>query len=172
MAKRKILTGEDPVLHTVCKPIPEVTDKIRELLDDMVETMRDAQGVGLAGPQVGVLRRLIVVETEPGTVYKVVNPAIVAKSGEQEGNEGCLSLPGKSGWVHRPMNVTVEGINENGEAVKIEAEGFLARAFCHEIDHLDGILYEDKAEYMNEPEEDEHEKMSPAAYRRFKREHR
>ena len=172
MAKRKILTGDAPELHTVCAPVGQITPKIRELLDDMVETMRAAEGVGLAGPQVGVLRRLIVVETEPGTVYKLINPVITAAVGEQEGNEGCLSLPGESGWVKRPLDVVVEGLNENGEAVRIEATEFLARAFCHEIDHLDGILYAQKAEYMNEPAEKKAEKMSPAAYRRFKREHK
>ena len=172
MAKRKILTGSAPELHQVCAPVVTITPKIQELLDDMVETMRDAEGVGLAGPQVGVLRRLIVVETEPGQVYKLINPVITASSGEQEGNEGCLSLPGESGWVKRPMNVTVTGLNEKGEEVIVEATEFLARALCHEIDHLNGILYSDKADYMNEPAEKKSEKMSPAAYRRFKREHR
>jgi len=174
MAKRKIVTEPDEVLHTVCKPVPAVTDRVRELLDDMVETMRDANGVGLAGPQVGIVRRVIVVETEPGTVYKLVNPVITASSGEQEGGEGCLSVPGQSGCVVRPMNVTVEALDENGEKVVIEASEFLARAFCHEIDHLDGILYTDKALYMNEPEEPEEppKRMSPAAYRKYKREHR
>ncbi len=176
MALRKIVTvsEDDATLRTVCAPVAEITPRIRTLLDDMVETMRAAEGVGLAGPQVGVLRRVAVVETVPGEVYKLINPKIVASSGEQEGNEGCLSVPGESGCVRRPMNVTVEALNENGEAVKIEASEFLARAFCHELDHLDGIIYTDKALYMNEREDEaeENQKMSPAAYRRYKREHK
>ena len=169
MAKRKIITGDDPVLRTVCTPVQKITPGIVRLLDDMVETMRAAEGVGLAGPQVGVLRRVNGVETEPGTVYRLINPEIVAQSGEQEGPEGCLSLPGESGCVKRPMNVTVKGLDPDGNEVTIEAEGFLARAFCHETDHLDGILYPDKAEYMNTPDpEPEEEKMTPAAYRRHR----
>lgn len=174
MAKRKIVTGNDPALRAKCAPVAEITPKIRELLDDMLETMHDADGVGLAGPQVGVLRRVIVVETVPGEPYLLVNPVITASSGTQEGNEGCLSIPGESGWVERPLNVTVEALDLDGKPVKIEASEFLARAFCHEIDHLDGILYTDKAQYMNEPEtpDEPQPRMSPAAYRRFKREHK
>lgn len=175
MAKRKIVTGNDPVLRTVCRPVGAVTPRIRELMDDMVETMRDANGVGLAAPQVGILRRVIVVEVEPGQVYMLADPEITASSGEQEGNEGCLSVPGESGCVRRPMNVTVKGTGPDGNPVTVEAEGFLARAFCHEIDHLDGILYTDKALYMNEPEAEEEEKekkpekMSPAAFRKYRK---
>jgi len=167
MAIRKILTEGDPALRVKCAPVAAVTPGILRLLDDMVDTMREANGVGLAGPQVGVVRRVIVVETEPGTVYKLINPEIIASSGEQEGLEGCLSVPGESGCVRRPMKVTVRATDVEGKTVTIEAEEFLARAFCHEIDHLDGILYVDKALYMNEPETDEAEK-TPASYRRHR----
>ncbi len=150
MAKRKIVTGNDPVLRKVCRPVDKITPRIKQLLADMLETMRDADGVGLAGPQVGVLRRVIVVETEPGQTYMLVNPEITESSGEQVGDEGCLSLPGESGCVRRPMKVKVRALGTDGKEVEIEGEGLLARAFCHEIDHLDGILYPDRAEYMNE----------------------
>ncbi len=167
MAIRKIITEGDPVLRSKCAPVAAITPGIRRLLDDMVDTMRAANGVGLAGPQVGVVRRVIVVETEPGTVYKFVNPEIIAESGEQEGPEGCLSVPGESGCVRRPKKVTVRALDPDGNEVTVEAEDFLARAFCHEIDHLDGILYVDKALYMNEPDGEESQK-SPASYRRHR----
>jgi len=167
MAIRKILTEGDPVLRKKCAPVVKITPGIRQLLDDMVETMRAAEGVGLAGPQVGVVRRVIVVETEPGTVYKLINPVIIGWSGEQEGPEGCLSVPGESGCVRRPQKVTVKALDPDGNETVIEAEDFLARAFCHEIDHLDGILYIDKALYMNEPQTDEAGK-TPASYRRHR----
>ena len=154
MAYLKIVTGSnDETLRNKCKEITEITPRIITLLDDMVETMRKANGVGLAGPQVGVLRRIAVVETEPGEVYELINPVIVERSGSQVGYEGCLSLPGKYGIVDRPMKVTVEATDRNGERYRVEAEDFLARAFCHEIDHLDGILYCDVAERMLTKEE-------------------
>lgn len=154
MAKRKILTENDPTLRTVCHPVEKITPRILTLLDDMIETMRAADGVGLAGPQVGVLRRVVVVETEPGKPIELINPVIVEQSGEQEGNEGCLSLPGKSGCVRRPMNVTVRALDRNGQEFTVSGTALTARAFCHEIDHLDGILYTDKALYMNAPDGD------------------
>lgn len=154
MAKRKILTENDPTLRTVCRPVENITPRILTLLDDMIETMRDADGVGLAGPQVGVLRRIVVVETEPGKPIELINPEIIDQSGEQEGNEGCLSLPGKSGCVRRPMHVTVKAMDRHGNEFTIEGSELTARAFCHEIDHLDGILYPDKAQYMNDPEDE------------------
>ena len=170
MALRKIVTEGEPVLRTKCAPIANITPKIRELAGDMLETMRAAEGVGLAGPQVGVPRRIIVVETEPGQVYTLINPEITASSGEQEGNEGCLSIPGESGCVRRPMNVTVKGLGIDGNEVTVEASEFLARAFCHEIDHLDGILYKDRALYMNEPDDVPEEEMTePARNRRHRR---
>ena len=160
MAKRKILTDNDPTLRTVCRPVPRITPRIVTLLDDMIETMRDANGVGLAAPQVGVLLRAVVIETEPGTVHELINPEIIETSGEQEGSEGCLSLPGRSGHVKRPNYVKGKALNLNGEEYVLEGTELLARAICHETDHLDGHLYIDFAEYMYEPEEEE-ERVSP-----------
>ncbi|MCQ2353954.1 MAG: peptide deformylase [Clostridia bacterium] len=154
MAKRKILTDNDPTLRMICRPVEKITPRIITLLDDMLETMREADGVGLAGPQVGVLRRVVVVETEPGNPIELINPVIVDQSGEQEGGEGCLSLPGRSGCVRRPMHVTVKALNREGKEFTVEGSELTARAFCHEIDHLDGILYTDKALYMNDPEDE------------------
>jgi len=125
----------------------------------MIETMRDANGVGLAAPQVGVLLRAVVIETEPGVVHELINPEIIETSGEQEGSEGCLSLPGQSGHVKRPNYVKVKALNRNGEEFVLEGTELLARAICHETDHLDGHLYIDFAEYMYEPEEEE--RVSP-----------
>ncbi len=160
MAKRKILTDNDPTLRTVCRPVPRITPRIITLLDDMIETMRAANGVGLAAPQVGVLLRAVVIETEPGTVHELINPEIIETSGEQEGSEGCLSLPGRSGHVKRPNYVKVKALDRNGEEYVLEGTELLARAICHETDHLDGHLYIDFAEYMYEPAEEE-ERVSP-----------
>ena len=159
MAKRKILTDNDPTLRTVCRPVPRITPRVVTLLDDMIETMRAANGVGLAAPQVGVLLRAVVIETEPGQVWELINPEIIETSGEQEGSEGCLSLPGRSGHVKRPNYVKVKALNRNGEEYVLEGTELLARAICHETDHLDGHLYIDFAEYMYEPEEEE--RVSP-----------
>ena len=159
MAKRKILTDNDPTLRTVCRPVPRITPRIVTLLDDMIETMRAANGVGLAAPQVGVLLRAVVIETEPGVVHELINPEIIETSGEQEGSEGCLSLPGQSGHVKRPNYVKVKALNRKGEEYVLEGTELLARAICHETDHLDGHLYVDFAEYMYEPEEEE--RVSP-----------
>lgn len=161
MAKRKILTDSDPALRQVCKPVEKITPRIETLLDDMIETMRAANGVGLAGPQVGVLRRIVVVETEPGNPIELINPVIVDYAGEQEGAEGCLSLPGRSGIVKRPMKVKVRALNRKGEEFTVEGTELLARAFCHELDHLDGTLYTDRAEYMLD--EDDFEEDTPRA---------
>ncbi len=148
MAKLKIITNDDPVLRKVCRPVEEINSRITTLLDDMVETMRAADGVGLAAPQVGILRRIVVVETEPGNVIELINPKIIAFAGEQEGQEGCLSVPGRAGIVKRPMHVTVRALNRKGETVEISGSGLTARAFCHELDHLDGRLYIDVASEM------------------------
>ena len=161
MAKRKILTDNDPTLRTVCRPIPRITPRIETLLDDMIETMRDANGVGLAAPQVGVLLRVVVIETEPGEVYELINPEIIEASGEQEGSEGCLSLPGRSGHVKRPNYVKAKALNRKGEEYILEGTELLARAICHELDHLDGRLYIDVADYMYAPEDEEEERVSP-----------
>ena len=145
MAKLKIVKVGDDVLRKRCRPVEEITPKIHRLLDDMAETMRAAQGVGLAAPQVGILRRIVVVEVEEGNLIELINPKIIAYAGEQEGTEGCLSVPNKWGTVKRPMHVTVRALNRHGEEFEITGSEFLARAFCHELDHLDGKLYIDIA---------------------------
>ena len=150
MAKLKIRKDNDPILRQVCRPVDAITPRILTLLDDMIETMRAADGVGLAAPQVGVLRRVVVIEVEPGNVLELINPKIIAKAGQQEETEGCLSLPGRSGITRRPMHVTVRALNRKGETIEISGSELLARAFCHELDHLDGKLYLDCAIRMNE----------------------
>ena len=145
MAKLNIVKFGDETLRKVCRPVDEITPKIIRLLDDMIETMRAANGCGLAAPQVGVLRRIAVIEVEEGQVYELINPKIIAFSGEQETEEGCLSVPGRWGITRRPMHVTVRAMNRQGETFDITGTGLLAKAFCHEIDHLDGKLYIDCA---------------------------
>ena len=144
MAKLKIVKVGDPILRKVCRPVECITPRVITLLDDMIETMHAADGVGLAAPQVGILRRIAVIEVEPGNTIELINPKIIAFSGEQEEEEGCLSIPGKWGKTHRPMHVTVRAVNRRGETFDISGSGLLARAFCHEIDHLDGKLFTDK----------------------------
>lgn len=153
MAKLQIRKVGDEALRKACRPVEEITPRIHTLLDDMIETMRAANGVGLAAPQVGILRRIAVVEVEEGEVYELINPKIIATAGEQEGAEGCLSLPGRYGLVTRPQHVTVRATNRHGEEYEVTAHDFLARAFCHEIDHLDGCLYIDKVIRMLEEDE-------------------
>ena len=145
MAKLNIVKLGDETLRKVCRPVDKITPRILTLLDDMIETMRAADGCGLAAPQVGVLRRIVVVEVEPGNPIEMINPKIIAYSGEQEEIEGCLSVPGKCGTTKRPMHVTVRALNRNGESFDVTGSGLLARAFCHELDHLDGKLYIDIA---------------------------
>lgn len=145
MALRNLRYEGDEILRKKSREITVVDDKIRTLLDDLVDTMYENDGVGLAAPQVGILKRAVVIDVEDGNVYKMVNPKIIKKSGEQVGQEGCLSVPEKKGIVRRPMNVTVEYLDENGKQVTLEAEELLARAICHEVDHLDGILFVDRA---------------------------
>jgi len=149
MAKLKILKVGDSTLRKVCRPVDTVTPRIRTLLDDMIETMRAADGVGLAAPQVGVLRRVVVIETPDDGLIELINPKIIAFSGEQETEEGCLSVPGRWGITRRPMHVTVRAMNRQGETFDINGSGLLAKAFCHEIDHLDGKLYIDCALRMD-----------------------
>ena len=149
MAKLKIVKVGDPTLRKVCRPVDAVTPRIITLLDDMIETMRDADGVGLAAPQVGVLRRVVVIETPDEGLIELINPKIIAYAGEQESEEGCLSVPGRWGITKRPMHVTVRAMNRNGETFDITGSGLLAKAFCHEIDHLDGKLYIDIAQMMD-----------------------
>lgn len=150
MAKRKIITDKDPTLRQTSRRVERVTPRIQQLLDDMLETMRAADGVGLAAPQVGVLRRLVVIEVEEDHPIFLINPETIYEAGEQEGPEGCLSIPGRSGIVRRPMKVTVRATGRDGKAFEMTGEGLLARAFCHEIDHLDGKLYTDIAISMED----------------------
>lgn len=153
MAKLKIVKVGDETLGKVCRPVDKITPRVLQLLDDMIETMRDANGVGLAAPQVGILRRIVVIEVEEGKVIELINPKIIAFAGEQEGLEGCLSLPGQWGIVKRPMHVTVRAMNRKGETVDYTGSELLARCFCHELDHLEGKLYPSVAERMLTPEE-------------------
>ncbi len=145
MAKLRILKIGDSTLRAVCRPVDKITPRIERLLDDMIDTMRHADGVGLAAPQVGVLRRIVVIETPDEGLFELINPKIIAFSGEQETEEGCLSVPGRYGITRRPMHVTVRAMNRKGETVDITGSGLLAKAFCHELDHLDGKLYVDCA---------------------------
>lgn len=140
MALRTIRIQGDPVLEKVCRPIEKMTPKIETLIDDMLETMYESNGVGLAAPQVGILKRIAVIDTD-GTPYVFINPKILETDGEQTGDEGCLSVPGKAGTVTRPNYVKVEALDENMEPFNLEATELLARAVCHELEHLDGILY-------------------------------
>lgn len=154
MALRKIrLLGEDDCLREVCKEVTEVTQRTIDLIDDMFETMYEANGVGLAAPQVGVRKRIVVIDTTGDDPILLINPVILETSGEQTGFEGCLSVPGKSGEVTRPNYVKVKAYDENLEPFELEGTELLARAICHECDHLDGKMYVDLVEgplYNNE----------------------
>ena len=150
MAIRKILIeGEDDLLRKRSRVVDKFDKRLWTLLDDMAETMYDADGAGLAAPQVGVLRRVVVIETPDEGLIELINPKIIAFSGEQEGEEGCLSIPGRWGVTKRPMHVTVRAMNRDGETFDMTGSGLLAKAFCHEIDHLDGKLYIDCALRMD-----------------------
>lgn len=147
MALRTIRIQGDPVLTKTCREITEVTPKIEELIEDMIETMYEANGVGLAAPQVGILKRLVVIDVGDGEgPYVMINPVILETSGEQTGDEGCLSLPGKAGQVTRPNYVKARAFDENMEEYEIEGTELLARAICHELDHLDGHMYTEMVE--------------------------
>ena len=145
MALRQIRIQGDAVLEKKCREITGMTPRIKELIEDMLDTMYDACGVGLAGPQVGVLKRLCVIDVGEGPIV-LINPVILSTDGEQTGDEGCLSLPGKAGQVTRPNHVVVRALDENMQERELEGEGLLARAFCHEIDHLDGHMYTELVE--------------------------
>ena len=145
MALRQIRIQGDSVLTKVCRPVEKMTPRIKTLIEDMLDTMYDADGVGLAAPQVGVLRRVVVIDVGEGPIV-MVNPEIIESDGSQTGEEGCLSLPGKSGVVTRPNHVKARAYNENMELYEIEGEELLARAICHELDHLEGHMYTEKVE--------------------------
>jgi peptide deformylase len=150
MALRRILTRGDETLQKASRPVTKFDKRLHTLLDDMLETLRDARGVGLAAPQIGVLRRVALVEVEEGTPIELVNPEIIREEGTQEGPEGCLSVPGLYGIVKRPMAVIVRAQDRHGQPVTVTGEDMLARAFCHEIDHLNGRLFTELAtEYLD-----------------------
>ena len=140
MGLRKILTDKEPALHKVCKPVTAFDNKLHKLLDDMAETLEEANGVGLAAPQVGILRRVVIVDTGE-EILELVNPTLVETDGEQEGPEGCLSVPGRYGLVKRPYYAKVRAQDRFGDWYEAEGEEIIARCFCHELDHLDGIVY-------------------------------
>lgn len=146
MALRNIVIEGDPILRKKCRPVESVDGRIREILGDMLETMRAAQGVGIAAPQVGIMRRMFVAEPEPGRVYYMINPEILETEGSEDGEEGCLSVPGYAGTVQRPTFLRIRATGLSGEEQTLEFHGFDARVMLHENDHLDGILYIDKAQ--------------------------
>ena len=147
MALRNIRVDDDPILRKVSRPVEKLDQRTQTLIDDMFDTMYDAEGVGLAAPQVGVLKQIVVIDTgEEGEKMVLINPEIIHEEGEQRGQEGCLSFPGKAGYVTRPNIVTVRALNREGAVFEKTGEGLLARAFCHEIDHLKGQVYIDKVE--------------------------
>lgn len=145
MALREIRVQGDAVLEKVCKEVKEITPRIQDLIDDMIETMYEANGVGLAAPQVGILKRIVVIDVGEGPIV-MINPRIISTDGEQTGDEGCLSVPGKAGCVTRPNYVMARFFNEEMQECEIEGTELLARAICHELDHLDGHLYVEKVE--------------------------
>ena len=159
MALRNVLTKEEPALYKKCRPVTEFNHRLHQLLDDMADTLAEQNGVGLAAPQVGVLRRAVIVletnvpEDEDEYLIELINPEILESSGEQFGAEGCLSVPGEYGLVRRPMNVKVRAQDRNGEFFEVEGTGLTARCFCHEIDHLNGIVFTSKCERMLTEEE-------------------
>ncbi len=152
MGLRRILTDKDPALHKVCKPVEKFDRRLHKLLDDMAETLKDAEGVGLAAPQVGILRRVVVVDTGE-EILELVNPTMLETSGEQVGAEGCLSVPGKYGLVKRPNFAKVRAQDRDGNWFEAEGEALIARCFCHELDHLDGIVYTEVMERFLTDEE-------------------
>ncbi len=159
MALRQIREEQDPVLRKISKEVKEITPRIRQLVEDMAETMYHANGVGLAAPQVGILKRVILVDVgaETPDLHVFINPVITAMTGSCNGMEGCLSVPGLFGTVDRPQRITLEYLDLDGETKTLEAEDFFARAICHEVDHLNGILFIDKPEFeeLVEAEADE-----------------
>ncbi|WP_438446754.1 peptide deformylase [Gorillibacterium sp. sgz5001074] len=159
MAIRFIVKDPDPVLREHAKPVPKITPNIHKLLDDMADTMYEAQGVGLAAPQIGILKRVIVMDCgeEHGGLIELINPEIIAKEGEQLGPEGCLSIPGLQGDVRRAAKCTVKGWNRNGDEITVEGTELLARCIQHEVDHLNGVLFTDVAESVYRPEPEEQE---------------
>ena len=156
MALRNIRVDDDPILRKNSRKVEAFDQRLEMLIDDMFDTMYDANGVGLAAVQVGVLKQVIVIDTgEEGEKLVLINPEIIATEGEQTGGEGCLSIPGKNGIVTRPQKVTIRALDREGKVFEKTGEDLLARAFCHEIDHLSGVLYTDKAESVQQIMEEE-----------------
>ena len=159
MARRNILTKEEPALYKKCRPVTEFNSRLHQLLDDMAETLSQENGVGLAAPQVGILRRAVLVletnvpEDAEEYIIELINPEIVSCNGSQEGPEGCLSVPGVFGWVERPEHVKVRAQDRFGEWFEVEGEGLTARAFCHELDHLEGVLFTSLADHIMSQDE-------------------
>ena len=162
MAVRQIRVIGDEILTKKCKPVKEMTPRMKELVEDMFETMYQAEGVGLAAPQVGILKRIVTIDVDDGNQYVLINPEIIEQEGEQRGYEGCLSVPGKTGIVTRPNWVKVRALDDSMEPFELEAEGLLARAVCHECAHLDGQLYVElvEGELMDVEKEEELEEES------------
>ena len=154
MALRNIVTEGDEILRKHCREVTEVNERIKTTMEDMLETMRAEMGVGIAAPQVGIMRRMFIAEPEPGRVYYMINPEILEQSGSQTGDEGCLSVPGMIGTVERPDYIKIRALDINGAEQVYEFSGFDARVMCHEYDHLDGILYIDKAVNIRDADED------------------
>lgn len=154
MAIRNVVLEGDEILRKKCREVAEVTDRIRMTMEDMLETMRSEYGVGIAAPQVGIMRRMFIAEPEPGRVYYMINPVILEQSGADPGDEGCLSVPGKIGTVTRPDYIKIEALDLSGDKQTYEFHDFDARVMCHEYDHLDGILYIDKAVNIRDVDED------------------
>ena len=154
MALRNIVVEGDEILRKKCREVTEIDDRIRIILDDMIDTMRAYNGVGIAAPQVGIMKRMFVIEVEEGDVIELINPEIIETRGSAWEDEGCLSIPGMIGTVERPEYVKIKGLDRFGNEVVYEAEGYKAVAFCHENDHLDGILYIDKAKDIRDAEEE------------------
>lgn len=152
MAIRNIVKQGDPILGKVCRPVEKFDDRLAMLLDDMIETLHDSDGVGLAAPQVGILRRAVVIDTGDGP-FELINPEFVLKEGEQDAVEGCLSVPGQYGYTKRPEHVVIKAQNRKGEPIEVDGKGFLATVICHETDHLNGVLFTSHAVRMLTPEE-------------------
>ena len=161
MAIRKIRTIGDEILYKNCKPVKMMTPRMAQIIEDMFDTMYESNGVGLAGPQVGILKQVVVIDVEDGNQYELINPEIIEEEGNQTGHEACLSVPGKTGIVTRPERVKVKALNEKMEEYILEGEGMLARAICHECDHLKGQLFvsvvEGELKDVSEVEEEEEE---------------
>ena len=155
MALRQVMIEGEEILRKKCRPVDQVTDRIRQTMEDMLETMHNEQGVGIAAPQIGVMRRMFIAEPEPGETYFMINPEIYHMEGSQTCMEGCLSVPGYIGEVERPEKIKIRAMDLDGKIQDYEFEGFHAVVMCHENDHLDGILYVDKAKNLHKPEASE-----------------